>query len=56
MARMNATGNASVVNPIAQMSFLGTFALSAIFLKEKMTPKKICALLLGIAAIIFLTL
>ena len=56
MAWMNACGNASVVNPIAQMSFLGTFVLSAIFLKEKMTKQKMIAVLFGIMAIIFLTI
>ncbi|MBO7092966.1 MAG: DMT family transporter [Victivallales bacterium] len=56
MAWMNACGNASVVNPIAQMSFLGTFLLSAIFLKEKMTKQKMIAVLFGIVAIIFLTI
>ena len=56
MAWMNACGNASVVNPIAQMSFLGTFLLSAIFLKEKMTKQKIIAVIFGIVAIIFLTI
>ena len=56
MAWMNACGNASVVNPIAQMSFLGTFVLSAIFLKEKMTKQKMIAVLFGIVAIIFLTI
>lgn len=56
MARMNACGNASVVNPIAQMSFLGTFLLSTVFLKEKLTKQKIIAVLFGIGAIIFLTI
>jgi drug/metabolite transporter (DMT)-like permease len=56
MARMNECGNASVVNPIAQMSFLGTFVLSVLFLHEKMTRKKLLALLLGCAAIVCLTM
>ena len=55
MARMNAYGNASIVNPIAQMSFLGTFILSALFLHEQVTLKKLVAILLGCAAIICLT-
>lgn len=55
MARMNAYGNASVVNPIAQMSFLGTFLLSAIFLKEKISGRKIAAITLGCIAIVLLT-
>ena len=56
MARMNECGNASIVNPIAQMSFLGTFVLSVAFLHEKMTKKKLLALILGCAAIVCLTL
>ena len=47
--------NASVVLPIAQMSFLLTFVLSAIFLKEKVMVWKICALLCGVTAMILLT-
>ena len=46
--------NASVVLPIAQMSFLVTFLLSVIFLKEKITVFKVCALLCGLAAMILL--
>ncbi len=46
--------NASVVLPVAQMSFLATFVLSAIFLKEKVTLWKICALLCGVAALLLL--
>lgn len=56
MARMNACGDASKVNPIAQMSFLGTFVLSVIFLKEKVNWMKIAAVILGCAAIVFLAL
>ena len=56
MARMNACGNASIVNPIAQMSFLGTFLLSAVFLKERFTARKVVAILLGCVAILCLTL
>lgn len=48
-------GNASVVLPIAQMSFLATFILSVIFLKEKITALKILALLCGTGAMILLT-
>lgn len=56
MARMNACGDASVVNPIAQMSFLGTFLLSACFLRgqETVTPRKLAALALGGCAIALL--
>ena len=47
--------NASVVLPIAQMSFLVTFILSVIFLKEKVTAAKIFAVVCGIAAMLLLT-
>ena len=47
--------NASIVLPIAQMSFLATFILSVIFLKEKITLPKIIALICGIAAMLLLT-
>lgn len=47
-------GKASVVLPIAQMSFLVTFVLSAIFLKEKITIRKIIALACGTAAMFLL--
>lgn len=47
-------GNASIVLPIAQMSFLGTLLLSVIFLKEKIDILKIIAVLCGTAAIILL--
>lgn len=56
MARMNVCGNASVVNPIAQMSFLGTMLLSCVFLREKLDFRKIVALLLGCAAVLLLSL
>ena len=48
-------GSASVVLPVAQMSFLGTFLLSALLLKEKLSLCKAAALLSGSAAIILLT-
>ncbi len=48
-------GNASVVLPIAQMSFLATFILSVIFLKEKITVFKVLALGCGIGAMLLLT-
>ncbi len=47
--------NASIVLPIAQMSFLVTFILSVIFLKEKITVPKIIAILCGIGAMLLLT-
>ncbi len=47
-------GAASIVLPIAQMSFLLTFILGVIFLKEKISKRKIAALLCGCAAILLL--
>ena len=47
-------GDASRVLPIAQMSFLLTFGLSVIFLKEKCDLRKVIALLFGIIAILLL--
>ncbi len=55
MARMNMCGNASVVNPIAQMSFLGTMILSCVFLKEKLDVRKVFALVMGCAAVVLLS-
>ena len=49
-------GDASVVLTIAQMSFLGTLALSVIFLKEKLSAKKIVGMICGIAAILLMSL
>jgi uncharacterized membrane protein len=48
-------GDASVVLPIAQMSFLATFILSVIVLKEKITVFKVLALLCGTGAMLLLT-
>ena len=47
-------GNASVVLPIAQMSFLLTFLLSMVFLKEKLTVLKAFALICGVGAMLLL--
>jgi len=47
-------GDASRVLPIAQMSFLVTFVLSVVFLKEKFDVRKTIALLLGIVAVLLL--
>lgn len=47
--------NASIVLPIAQMSFLATFVLSVIFLKEKITVQKIIAIACGVGAMLLLT-
>lgn len=49
-------GKAAVVLPLAQMSFIGTFVLGVIFLKEKFTRAHLGALLCGIAAVILLSL
>ena len=47
-------GNASIVLPIAQMSFIGTLLLSMFFLKEKLDILKITAILSGVMAILLL--
>ena len=47
-------GNASIVLPIAQMSFIGTLFLSMFFLKEKLDIFKIIAILSGAIAILLL--
>ena len=49
-------GKAAVVLPLAQMSFIGTFILGVIFLKEQFSKKHLGALLCGIAAVILLSL
>ena len=55
IAALNAPGaKASIVLPTAQMSFIVTFILSAILLKEKITGWKITAMLCGAAAMILL--
>lgn len=56
MAKSLAGGNASVVLPIMQMSFLVTGVLSVIFLKEMVTVKKVAALLFGVAAVLLLSI
>ena len=48
-------GEASIVLPIQQMSFLATFFLGVIFLKEKITLRKIAALVCGAAALLLLS-
>ena len=55
MALMLKLGNASVVLPIAQMSFLVTGALGIWLLKEKLTLPKTIAFICGVAAILLLT-
>lgn len=49
-------GEASIVLPIAQMSFLLTFACSAIFLKEKMTRSVWVGIVCGIGAVLLLSI
>ena len=56
MAHSVRLGNASIVLPIMQMSFVVTFVLSAIFLKEKLTVYKFFALLCGAAALLLLSI
>ena len=56
MAAGLAAGKASIVLPIAQMSFLLTGLAGAIFLKEPMTLRKIAAMLSGAAAVVLLSL
>ena len=55
MAKSVAVGDVSIVIPIAQMSFIATFILSIIFLKEKVNIAKIAGIILGIAGIILLS-
>ncbi len=54
MAASLARGEASVVLPIMQMSFLLTAALGAVFLRESLGKRKIAAILSGMAAILLL--
>ena len=56
MAQALLLGNASVVLPIAQMSFLLTGILGMILLKEKLTLMRAIALFFGVAAILLLTI
>ena len=56
MAHSVRLGNASIVLPIMQMSFVVTFVLSAVFLKEKLTVYKFTALLCGAAALLLLSI
>ena len=49
-------GNAAVVLPVAQMSFLLTGAAGAIFLKEKFTIRTIAAFLCGCGAVLILSI
>lgn len=56
MAHSVRLGNASIVLPIMQMSFIVTFVLSAAFLKEKITIYKLFALTSGAAALLLLSI
>ena len=56
MALMLKLGNASVVLPIAQMSFLVTGALGVWLLKEKLTVVKIFAFIAGAVSIVLLSM
>ena len=56
MAAMLACGNASIVLPIAQMSFLATFVMGVLVLKEPVSKRKIASLFAGVAAILLLSL
>lgn len=55
MAASLRLGDASIVLPIQQMSFLATFFLGVVFLGEKITPRKIFALGCGVAALLLLS-
>ena len=55
MARSLALGDASIVLPIQQMSFLATFFLGVFFLHEQVTWRKVAALLCGAAALLLLS-
>lgn len=48
-------GDASIVLTIAQMSFILTFILSIIFLKEKVTCLKLAAIICGVGAMLLLS-
>ncbi len=56
MAESLAIGDASIVLPIQQMSFLATFFLGVSFLKEKVTLRKLAALACGVVALLLLSI
>ena len=56
MAESLAIGDASIVLPIQQMSFLATFFLGVFFLKEKITLRKLAALACGVIALLLLSI
>jgi len=49
-------GDASVVLPLAQMSFIATAGLGILFLKEKISPKKILGIIAGILCILCMSI
>jgi drug/metabolite transporter (DMT)-like permease len=48
-------GDAAIVIPLAQMSFLGTCALGILFLKEKLTVKKSMGIFAGLICILLMS-
>ena len=56
MAESLVIGDASIVLPIQQMSFLATFFLGVFFLKEKITIRKLAALACGVVALLLLSI
>ncbi|MCQ2397268.1 MAG: DMT family transporter [Lentisphaeria bacterium] len=54
--KMLAAGNLSLTLPLAQMSFILTFLLGLIFLKDKMDAKKIAGAIFGAVAVVLLGL
>ncbi|MGI5925061.1 MAG: EamA family transporter [Lentisphaeria bacterium] len=49
-------GDAALVLPIAQMSFIGTFMLSVVFMGESFSLRKLGAVLSGAAAVLLLSM
>ena len=56
MAESLAIGDASIVLPIQQMSFLATFFLGVFFLHEQITWRKVAALVCGAVALLLLSI
>lgn len=56
MAQAQSLGDAGIVLPIAQMSFILTAVLGFFFLKEKLSRNKIIALVFGVVALLLLSL
>lgn len=56
MAESLALGDASIVLPIQQMSFLATFFLGVFFLHEQITWRKVAALVCGAVALLLLSI